>query len=263
MVTLMLRFFLVFVLSSFLLPVHAQDPLARNKAMFPRALVAPPIPVAGYDGKLFIPGWTKTEREDAFYTTGEGEATGFLQVIRQNDGFTIDSFFDHVVKASGLTDVLRPAGQQAEAFRATYGPMVAAVFGQGKFEGTPVSLFIDLHGPDDTGQIIGTMIYAPKDVFDSWDAVLLPLVRNGYVEDPSIFENRNVMRRGTDIQKTALYVGMINRKIMADFGSYVSLSEGAMQAARNAATIAACAGADNCNVTYDGSGNAVAEFDTE
>lgn len=72
--------------------------------MFPRALVAPPIPVADDDGKLLIPGWTKTDREDAFYTTGKSTATGFLQVIRQNQGFTIDSFFDHVLTASGGTD---------------------------------------------------------------------------------------------------------------------------------------------------------------
>jgi len=103
----------------------------------------------------------------------------------------------------------------------------------------------------------------PREVFDSWDAVLLPLVRNGYVSDPSMFENREVMRAGTDAEKTGFYVGMVNTKIMSDFGALSTLSEGAMQAARNASTIAGCAGASNCTVSYDGTGNAIAEFDTE
>lgn len=241
----------------------ARDPLSRNMDMFPNAILPPPIPAEGADGKLFIPGWTKTDRVDAFFQPTDGSDAGFLQIIRQNDGYNIDSFFDVLISEAGLDDVTRPTGQEAEAFKAVYGPMVAAVFGEAKITGQTVTFFADLHGPDASDAIIGTLIYAPREVFDSWDAVLLPLVRNGYVSDPSMFENREVMRAGTDAEKTGFYVGMVNTKIMSDFGALSTLSEGAMQAARNASTIAGCAGASNCTVSYDGTGNAIAEFDTE
>ncbi len=240
---------------------QAQEPLSQNFAMFPRATLAPPIPVTSPDGALFIPGWTKTDSKDAFYQPDDGTNAGFFQIIRQNDGFTIDSFLDLLIKEGALTRVERPKGVQAEAFSATFGPMVAAVFGRATHKGQSVAFFADLHGPDDQGKIIGTLIYASPSVFDSWDGVLLPLVRNGYVKDPSIFENRDVLRAGNDAQKTQFYAGMVNTKIMAEFGALSTLSQGAIQAAQNASTIASCAGSSNCAVSYDGMGNAVADFD--
>ena len=149
------------------------------------------------------------------------------------------------------------------AFKATFGPMVAAVFGKAKEERREVQFFADLYGPDEENNVIGTIIYAPPEVFDSWDGVLLPLVRNGYVENPDMFDNRAVMRAGGDAEKTGFYVGMVNTKIISEMGALSTLSAGAVQAARNASTIAGCAGASNCSVSYDGSGNAVADFDTE
>ena len=240
---------------------NAQDHLSRNFSMFPNATIAPPIPATASDGTIFIPGWTKADQKDAFYQPTDGSHAGFLQIIRINDGFNIDSFFDLLISEAGLTNVNRPKGVQAEAFSATFGPMVAAVFGKADHQGQPIQFFADLHGPDDENKVIGTLIYAQPDVFNSWDGVLLPLLRNGYVKDPSIFDNREVLRAGNDTEKTNFYVGMVNTKIMAEFGALSILSEGAMQAARNASTIAGCAGASNCSVSYDGMGNAVADFD--
>lgn len=250
---------LLFCMAAFRLALGA-DPLARNMAMFPDALIAPPIPVAAADGTLGIPGWRKADRGDAVYHPEDGSHAGFYQIIRQNDGYTIDSFLDHLIETAGLTHVVRPKGVQAEAFAATFGPMVAAVFGRGEMDGRAVVFFADLHGPDDQNTVIGTLIYAAPEVFESWDGVLLPLIRNGYVKDPGIFENRAVMRAGSDAQRTDFYVGMVNAKIMAEFGALSLLSEGALQAARNATTIAGCAGSDSCSISYDGLGNAVADI---
>ena len=260
----MVNFFIA-CLSLIFLSAHAsaQDPLARNLAMFPNAIVPPPIPVTGADGKLFIPGWIKTGRDDAFFQPEGGADAGFLQIIRQNDGYNIDSFFDLLISEAGLDSVSRPDGQEAEAFKATFGPMVAAVFGKAREERQEVRFFADLYGPDEENNVIGTIIYASPEVFDSWDGVLLPLVRNGYVENPDMFDNRAVMRAGSDAEKTGFYVGMVNTKIISEMGALSTLSAGAVQAARNASTIAGCAGASNCSVSYDGSGNAVADFDTE
>lgn len=241
----------------------AQDPLSRNMEMFPSAIVPPPIPATGADGKLFVPGWEKADRKDAFFQPLDGSTAGFLQIVRQNDGYNIDSFFDLLLETADFEEINRPSGIQAEAFSAVFGPMVAAVFGKAEFNGEPIQFFADLHGPDDENKVIGTVIYATLDAFESWDAVLMPLVRNGYVSDPSIFENRDVMRAGTDAEKTNFYVGMVNTKIMSEYGAFSTLSSGAMQAAQNASTIAGCAGASNCSVSYDGSGNAVADFDAE
>ena len=239
----------------------ALDPLARNFAMFPRAITAPPVPATDASGALVIPGWVKGDGKDAFYQPQDGANAGFFQIIRQNNGFNIDSFFDLLIEEANLEAVERPQGVQAEAFSATFGPMVAAVFGKALHNGEVVSFFADLHGPDDENKVIGTLIYAPDDVFESWDGVLLPLIRNGYVKDPSIFENREVLRAGNDAEKTRFYVGMVNTKIMSEFGALSTLSQGAIQAAQNASTIASCAGASNCSVSYDGMGNAVADFD--
>ena len=252
------------ILTAFLLlamPALA-NPLERAFAMFPDARLAPPIPVADGSGALFIPGWGLQDGPDALYLPDNGETAGFLQIIRPNDNYNIDSFFDELIRAAGLSSISRPQGVEAEAFKAVFGPMVAAVFGQARKDGVPVSFFADLHGPDERG-IIGTLIYAPPATFDSWDGVLLPLVRNGYVQDPAIFENRSVMRAGSDTEKTRFYVGMVNTKIMSEFGALQTLSAGALQAAQNASTIASCAGANNCSVSYDGMGNAVADFDLE
>ncbi len=239
------------------------DPLERTLEMFPNASLVPPIPVPDESGALFIPGWTVQEGPDAFYLPQQsGQNAGFLQIMRENSNYTIDSFFDELIATAELSEVTRPQGIEAEAFKSVFGPMVAAVFGEARKNGEPVSFFADLHGPDERG-IIGTLIYAPAATFDSWDGVLLPLVRNGYVRDPSIFENRSVMTAGSDTEKTRFYVGMVNTKIMSEFGALQTLSEGALQAAKNATTIASCAGASNCSVSYDGLGNAVADFDLE
>lgn len=231
--------------------------------MFPQATLAPPIPVRDANGALFIPGWVKIDGRDAFYVPDDGSNAGFFQIIRQNDGFNVDSFFDLLLQEAELERVDRPQGIQAEAFSATFGPMVAAVFGRARHEGQAVSFFADLHGPDDENKVIGTLIYARPEVFDGWDGVLLPLIRNGYVKDPSIFENRDALRAGNDAQKTQFYVGMVNTKIMSEFGALSTLSQGAIQAAQNASTIASCAGASNCSISYDGVGNAVADFDLQ
>ena len=237
---------------------HAGEQLERHFAMFPNAVTAPPIPVAGADGALFIPGWAEADHADVFYQPDDGATAGFLQITRENNGYTIDSFFDELIAAAGLTDVDRPMGMEAEAFKTVFGPMVAAVFGAGQRDGTSVTFFADLHVD---GRVLGTLIYATTDEFNRWDGVLLPLVRNGYVKDPGIFENRAVMRAGTKAQWTEFYVGMVNTKIMSEANAFAAISAGAMQAASNASTIASCAGASNCSVSYDGAGNAVADFD--
>jgi len=121
--------------------------------MFPQATLAPPIPVRDANGALFIPGWVKIDGRDAFYVPDDGSNAGFFQIIRQNDGFNVDSFFDLLLQEAELERVDRPQGIQAEAFSATFGPMVAAVFGRARHEGQAVSFFADLHGPDDENKV--------------------------------------------------------------------------------------------------------------
>lgn len=241
----------------------ADDNLARHKAMFPDAAVAPPRPVAGSDGVMYIPGWENAGWDDAYYEPIDGQHAGYLQIVRENDGFDIDSFLDLLISEAKLLEVDRPKAVEAEGFKSMYGPMVAAVFGKATHKGKPVEFFADLYGPNDENNVIGTVIFGSAEMFEKWDGVLMPLFVNGYVKDTSVFDNKKVLRAGTDAEKTDFYVGMINAKIMAEFGALLTISEGALQAARNATTIAGCAGASNCSVSYDGMGNAVADFDVQ
>lgn len=251
----------IFALISLPVAAFADPNLDRNLALFPEAMIAPPIPVRNEAGKLYIPGWTQTDHPDAFFEPDDGSRSGLLQISRENDGYTIDSFFDELLETGGLNKIERPTGVEVEAFRAVFGTMVAAVFGEARYSRKKVVFFADLHGPDTSGIVVGTLIFAPRDIFESWDGVLMPLVKNGYVSDPSIFENRAVMRLGDAENQTTFYAGMVNTKIMSEYGALGTLSAGAIQAAQNASTIAGCASASNCSISYDGAGNAIADHD--
>ena len=231
---------------------------AQNGAGFPNASV--PAPVYAPDGKggVHIPNWVNQNvpGRSVWSTSASPQpADPHLVQINMTDtgAYTVDSFFDHFLKEAGLRDVNRTRAVEAESFKVVFGPMVAVVIGNATVSGQRVKFFADLHGPDQ-GKISATVVYSSEDIFNSWDGVLLHLVRNGYVENPGIFTNRAVMKTGTDRQLAEFYVGMVNRKIMSDFGAYMSLTEISNKTMRNASVIAGCGMADECEVVFDSDG---------
>ena len=147
---------------------------------------------------------------------------------------------------------------EVEAYGDVFGDTLRAGFNSVVSMGENIDWFIDVLTQAD-GNIVVNVIYARESVFDGWDGILLPLVFNGYVQDPGIFNNRDVFLAGTDRQKTDFYSAMINTKVLSEFGTFITLSAGAQQAMDNAVTISECALASNCTISYVG-GRAVSNY---
>lgn len=244
----------IFVLGGLL----ALPALAQSSADFPNAKAPPPVYASDGKGGMHIPNWYDQKVPGrSVWSISDSPKPGdphLVQINKVDTGaYTIDSFFDEFLTEAGLNNVRRTRAIEAESFKAVFGPMVAVVIGNAKVSGKPVKFFADFHGPDQ-GKISATVVYASEDIFDSWDGILVHLVRNGYITNPQAFTNRTVMKTGTDRQLADFYVGMVNRKIMADFGAYMSLTEMSNKTMRNAAVIAGCGMADECEVVYDNDG---------
>ncbi len=239
------------------LTMHAQD-MAQSDA-FP-----PPVFTTDAGGNVQIPGWERVDSIEGnrYRPLGaeNNDAPGFFQLISENKDYNVISYFDFLCEKAGLTNVNKAEGTVIEAYYQVAGTMLAATFGEAEIEGNRVYVFMDLNGPDFENKIIGNLIYATPEVFNTWHGVLFPLLLNGYVEDPDIFTNKEVMAVTDFEQASAFYAAMINTKLYSDYSTMITLSEEAQRAMRNAAVIAGCAGTDNCAVRYDAEGNAIEEY---
>ena len=231
---------------------------AQSSADFPNAKAPPPLYASDGKGGTHIPNWyVQNVPGRSVWSISKSPKPSdphLIQINKVDTGaYTIDSFFDEFLTEVGLSNVKRTRAVEAESFKAVFGPMVAVVIGEARVSGEPVKFFADLHGPDQ-GRISATVVYSSEDIFNSWDGILVHLVRNGYIVNPQAFNNRTVMTTGTDRQLADFYVGMINRKIVSDFGASMSLTEMANRTMRNAAVIAGCGMSDECEVVYDSDG---------
>lgn len=226
-----------------------------------------PVYEIGANGKTTIPGWQQVDSDKGLLFmpvgfTKEYDPHMYQITTTSNEGQfkTYDDFLKFVTDKTPLKNIKRHEGLKVEAFYQVFGVMVVASFGEAEIDGVKMSLFMDVYGPDTDGKLTGILIYARSEIFAAWDGVLFPLVLNGYVEDPSIFTNKEVMQITDYNIATDFYVAMINTKVSSEYATLVSLSESALQAMRNASVITSCASSDNCYITYDGDGNAVPNY---
>lgn len=215
-------------------------------------------------GAVTIPGWEKLDSEEGSryrpIDANPADAIGFFQLISANEGYNVSSYFDFLCQKAGLKNVNKWEGTVIEGYYQIAGTMLAASFGEAEVAGKKVLVFMDLNGPDFDNKIIGNLVYAAPEIFASWHGVLFPLVLNGYVEDPDIFTNKDVMAVKDFEQASAFYAAMINTKLYSEYSTMITLSEEAQRAMKNATVIAGCASSDNCSVSYDAAGNAVEEY---
>ncbi len=245
--------------------VSAEDQraISDNLSKFPRAEAVPPLITNGG-----LPGWFDigTDEYSRFVFPSQANPLitdpHFFQFVEQpaDHGNDFGTLLQYIATETGLTATSLDDFVKAEAWFQVFGVELRVGFSSTTIDGAAIDWFMDVLGIREDGTVLVNVVYARSSVFDSWDGILLPLVLNGYVSEPSIFENRDVFQAGTEEQKTQFYSAMVNTKVISDFGAFVDISAGAQQAMDNAVTISQCAGASNCTITYVG-GVAFADYD--
>ena len=240
-----------------------QRAITDNLSKFPRAEVVPPLITNGA-----LPGWFDIGIDDFSRYVYASQANPlitdphFFQFVEQPEdhGNDFATLLQYVATETGLTATSLDDFVKVEAWFQVFGVELRVGFGSTTIDGAAIDWFMDVLGIREDGTVLVNVVYARSSVFDTWDGILLPLVLNGYVSEPSLFDNRDVFQAGTDEQKTQFYSAMVNTKVISDFGAFVDISAGAQQAMDNAVTISQCAGASNCTITYVG-GVAFADYD--
>ena len=216
------------------------------------------------EGVVHIPGWTKVSTELGSLHTPKNASAKYdphlFQITTENKGYNVDTFFDYLGKKANLKNIKKPIGVTVDGYFQIFGKMLACSFGEAEIDGQKVYFFMDLLGPDFDNTILGNVVYAKPEVFESWHGALFPLVLNGYVESPDIFTNEKVFQIQNFENSTQFYAAMINTKLNSEYSSLMTLSNEAMRAMKNATVIAGCAASDNCEIGYDAQGNAVEEY---
>jgi len=241
-----------------------RNSIQRYRSLFPTALSVPPI----IDSSGNLPGWHDispagfSRRVYPSQNPPLKTDPHFFQFeeLPENHGYSLQNLLTYVHRQSGLPAIDSTSFVDIEGWTQLFGVGLRASFKAVSFKGKEIHWFIDVLGIRADGTMLINMIYAEAAVFDSWDGILLPLVFNGHVKDPSIFTNREVFTAGTFDQKTQFYAAVVNTNLQTQYDILVSLSEGAQQAVSNAVTISECAVASNCNIYYV-NGRAVANYD--
>ena len=217
----------------------------------------PPMFKTDENGKTMIAGWEKLESEEGnFYVPiglKDSSSPRFFQIITDNNNYNAEGFFNYVtsktpLKITKLKEVVMNSHYLIE------GKMLVACFGEGRVNEKKVLFFMDLNGPDVDNKIIGNLIYASPQTFDSWNGILCPLVLNGYVKDITIFEDKSVFEIKDFANAANFYGAMVDTKLYSELSVMTTLSNEAMKAMKNATTISNCILSDDCNITYDGQG---------
>ena len=217
----------------------------------------PPVYSTDENGKTIIMGWEKVESDEGnLYRPSNvtvAVSPGFFQLVAPNNNYNAQGFFEYLasktpLKITTLKEVVMNSYYLIE------GKMLVACFGEGLVNEEKVYFFMDLNGPDINNEIIGTLVYASPQIFDSWNGILFPLVLNGYVKDTSIFENKTVFKIKDFSVAATFYGAMVDTKLYSELSVISTLSEEAMKAMKNATTISNCVLSDNCEIIYDSEG---------
>ncbi len=250
-----MRFRIILILTACYLQTCAQSEKKLNSS----TTIKPPVFITDANGKTVIDGWEKLESEQGnlYAPKGLKNATtpGFFQMITPNNNYNAERFFKFLASNTALKNIsLKEVVMNSHYL--IEGKMLVACFGQGQVEGKKVYFFMDLNGPDLDNKIIGNLVYATPEVFNAWNGVLFPLVLNGYVKDPSTFEDKSVFKVVDFASAATFYGAMVDAKLYSELSVMSTLSNEANKAMQNASTISNCILSDNCDITYDAEGKA-------
>lgn len=178
-------------------------------------IATPPVFSTDGNGKTVINGWEKLDADEGnFYapsTAKEALSPRFFQILAPNNSYDSEGFFEYLASLTPL-EIISLKEVVMNSHYLVEGRMLVACFGEGRINGEKVYFFMDLNGPNVNNEIIGNLVYATPQMFNSWNGILVPLVLNGYVKDTAQFQNKEVFKIKDFAAAATFYGAMVDTK---------------------------------------------------